>query len=80
MTDIAKDEFDPTKELHHPLLYIKLVDPGCTYELQIESFDGKVIRLTTTDDDTEDLELFCRTVLAAFRSAYDRFNEKEPKA
>lgn len=64
-------EFDPECELHLPLLYVKVVDPGCTRELQIENcVTGQVVRLTTTDSESHDKEAFEKALLAAFRQVW----------
>jgi len=61
-------EFDPECERHYPMLTIKYVDPGCTYELQIENgITGHVTRLTSTDDPDEDKRIFEAAVLKCFR-------------
>lgn len=64
-------EFDPELEVHLPLLYVKAVDPGCTWELQIElAHSGKVIRLTTTDSDLRDRKAFEKALVEAFWLAW----------
>lgn len=64
-------EFDPTRELHKPILIIKSVDPGCTLELQIENaITGEVIRLTSTEDGRSDMAVFEQAIIEAFRSAW----------
>jgi hypothetical protein len=64
-------EFDPTKELHYPVLLVKLIDPGCTAELQIENaVTGEVTRLTTTEDG-DDEQVFIDALTTAFRAAWD---------
>lgn len=65
-------EFDPECERHYPLLIIKAVEPGCTTELQIEDVrNGEVIRLTTTDNASKDIETFKTAVLQAFTKAWN---------
>lgn len=64
-------EFDPECELHRPLLIVKTVDPGCTTELQIEDCrSGRVVRLTTTDNEVRDALEFESALLDAFRKAW----------
>lgn len=63
-------EFDPRAELHNPILIVKLVDPGCTVELQIEDCaTGRVLRFTTTDNRDDDVKLFSEELLKAFHTA-----------
>lgn len=67
-------EFDPEYELHHPLLIVKAVDPGCTLELQIENCrTGQVTRITTTDDSDTDRRAFEEALIATFRAAWGKF-------
>lgn len=64
-------EFDLECELHHPLLIVKAVDPGCTTELQIENcVTGKIVRLTTTDESVADMNKFIDAVCDEFRKAW----------
>lgn len=64
-------EFDPECELHRPLLIVKAVDPGCTTELQIEDCrSGRVVRLTTTDNEVRDALEFEAAILDVFRKAW----------
>lgn len=50
----TRREFDPETEVHHFGILVKLVDPGCTLEVQIEERSGQVTRITTTEDRTLD--------------------------
>lgn len=64
-------EFDPECERHLPLLLVKVVDPGCTLELQIEDCrTGKVTRLTTTDSAAADMLTFKNAVQSALETAW----------
>lgn len=63
-------EFDPECERHFQIMIVKLVDPGCTIELQIEICkSGKVYRFTSTDNAEQDDAVFATAVLAAFKEA-----------
>lgn len=65
-------EFDPRKERHWPLIIAKLVDPGCTAEIQIENCaTGAITRITTTDDPHGDEVRIRTAVLAVFDNAWD---------
>ncbi len=76
-TGTPMKEFDPECELHYPLLIIKAVDPGCTLELQIENaVTGKVIRLTTTDDPSNDHRTFHQAVQEALDNAWAKLIER----
>ena len=48
-TDTSR-EFDPSAETHNFGFLVKIVDPGCTLELQIEERSGRVTRVTSTED------------------------------
>ena len=70
-------EFDPECELHHPLLIIKAVEPGCTTELQIEhAQSGRIVRLTTTENADADRATFERAVLESFRTAWALYERR----
>lgn len=47
-------QFDPATEAHHFGFLFKVVEPGCTLEVQIEERSGRVTRLTTTEDSEDD--------------------------
>lgn len=67
-------EFDPECELHHPLLIIKVVDPGCTLELQIENVvTGRVVRLTSGENSSLDESMFVKMVSGQFLDAWRNF-------
>jgi hypothetical protein len=55
-------EFDPTSEKHMFGFLVKMVDPGCTLELQIEEANGTVTRLTSTENPAHDREQFHRAI------------------
>ena len=60
-------EFDPESEKHYPLLIVKVVDPGCTLELQLEDcVSGTVYRMTTTEDEVDDRKVFRRRLDEVF--------------
>ena len=64
-------EFDPECERHQPLLIIKVVDPGCTLELQIENCKtGHVTRLTSTDSEEYDTRMFVEEIIKQFKIAW----------
>ena len=50
----TRREFDPSTETHHFGFTVKVVDPGCTLEVQIEERSGQVTRVTTTDNQEHD--------------------------
>ena len=61
-------EFDPTSEKHYPALIVKFIDPGCTFELQIEeAHTGLVTRITSTESPEHDQHDFEQALLDAFR-------------
>lgn len=62
-------EFDPTTETHHFGFVVKIVDPGCTIEVQIEEASGRVTRVTTT----ENIFLDHKNIRTAVMAACDRF-------
>ena len=43
-------EFNPETECHYAIFTVKVVDPGCTLEVQVEERSGAVTRITTTED------------------------------
>lgn len=60
-------EFDPECERHYPMLIVKIVDPGCTLELQIENcVDGVVRRITSTENAERDLKVMLEAISAEF--------------
>lgn len=68
-------EFDPECERHFPLISIKMVEPGCTSEIQIENaITGTVQRYTTTDNPEADLLLFEEAILSTFRTAFKSYS------
>lgn len=48
-------QFEPSTETHHFGFVVKIVDPGCTLEVQIEERSGRVTRLTTTENSSADI-------------------------
>ena len=52
-TDTGR-QFEPETETHHIAFQVKIVDPGCTLEVQIEERSGQVTRVTTTDNQEHD--------------------------
>lgn len=72
-TDTGR-EFDPSTECHYQGFTIKVVDPGCTLEIQIEERSGRVTRITTTDDVTTDKDQIRQAVLEALDRFYAEFN------
>jgi hypothetical protein len=62
-------EFNPNGETHHFGFIVKVVDPGCTLEVQIEEVSGQVTRITTTDNPTADRE----AIREAIGQAVNRF-------
>lgn len=71
-TDTGR-EFDPSTEVHHFAFTVKIVDPGCTLELQIEERSGRITRLTTTDNPVADKLQFTAAVVGALRRAMQGF-------
>jgi len=69
LATMPRPEFDPTSERHYTVLTVKLVDPGCTLELQLEERDGTVTRLTTGENPEYDREIFRAAAMAAFDRA-----------
>lgn len=70
----ARPEFDPKSELHYPLLIVKVVDPGCTLELQIEvALTGKLVRISSTEFPKVDMELFVSALVSQFKDAWNLF-------
>ena len=47
-------QFDPETETHHFGFLVKVVEPGCTLEVQIEERSGRVTRVTTTESQSHD--------------------------
>lgn len=68
--ELGNKEFDPTKEKHHFGFVVKIIDPGCTRELQIEHRDGTVERYTSTEDEVDDLNVWSRAVRNAFHKLF----------
>jgi hypothetical protein len=70
-------EFDPECELHYPILIVKMVDPGCTFELQLEfPRSGTILRITSTESPEEDETRFLEAVKGAFEEAMMGFNRE----
>ena len=55
-------EFNPNTEAHHFGFIVKLIDPGCTIEVQIEERSGRVTRITTTENPDDDRLAINRTI------------------
>lgn len=73
--ELGRGEFDPMSETHHFGFVVKSVNPGCTMEMQIEEADGRVTRITTTENSLEDYHAMKVAVMAAF----DRFLQRNPE-
>lgn len=67
--DPASRQFEPSSETHHFGFMVKAVDPGCTLEVQIEEIDGRVTRITTTENTEADK----REIEASVLQALNRF-------
>jgi len=61
-------QFEPASETHHFGFMVKLVEPGCTSEVQIEERSGRVTRITTTENADNDYN----AIHAAVNLALDR--------
>ena len=61
----TRSEFDPTSERHMFGFVVKVVDPGCTIEVQIEEADGTVTRITTTESRLSDGVAITQAIMAA---------------
>lgn len=73
-------EFDPECERQFPVLVVKIVDPGCTFEVQIENgVTGRVRRITSTEDDLRDLADARQAILEEFSAAWVEFKPPEER-
>lgn len=66
-------QFEPTTEVHHFGFVVKVVNPGCTLEVQIEERSGRVTRLTTTEDQLDDHAVVRRAVFDAVERMLKEF-------
>jgi hypothetical protein len=71
-TDTGR-QFEPETETHHFGFVVKVVDPGCTLEIQIEERSGQVTRITTTDEPHADVEVITAAVLDALKRMVQDF-------
>lgn len=78
MTEQNMKEFDPECEKHWPLLIVKVVDPGCTLEVQIENVvTGKITRLSSTEDASLDQVAFENALVRSFRLALQSLDKQK---
>lgn len=68
-------QFDPASERHYFGFQVKVVDPGCTLEYQVEEADGTVTRLTTTEDSVADSNQLQNIVADVVRRLLERSAE-----
>lgn len=66
-------QFEPETETHHFGFLVKVVEPGCTLEMQIEERSGRVMRLTTTESASVDRTAFHKAVNDALDRMLDEF-------
>lgn len=66
-------QFEPSTETHNFGFLVKIVDPGCTLEVQIEERSGRVTRITTTESRARDKEVIHATVLQALDRTLQEF-------
>lgn len=66
-----ENEFDPDTEAQHHLITVFAVNPGCTQEIQIVARDGRVSRLTTTDEPAADQKAIEALIIQEVRRCCD---------
>jgi hypothetical protein len=70
----TKREFNPETEVHHFGFQVKIIEPGCSFEVQIEEFSGRVTRITTTDDIVKDHIVIRNAITEAVNRLFKEFH------
>ena len=72
-TDTGR-QFEPSTETHHMGFIVKMVDPGCTLEVQVEERSGRVTRVTTTESSEDDHAVIRRIVFEVLERMLKEFS------